>query len=51
MEKIEKLFDSAWGVVIFYAVVALVSLIMVTGFSKISSPVSQSEEIRTTYYA
>ena len=51
MEKIEKLFDSAWGVVIFYAVIALVSLIITTGINNISSPVSQSEEVRTTYYA
>lgn len=51
MEKVEKLFDSVWGVVIFYAVVALVSLIITTGIGNISSPLSQKEEVRTTYYA
>lgn len=51
MEKVEKLFDSAWGVVIFYAVVALVSLVITTGINNISSPVGQNENVKVTYYA
>lgn len=51
MEKIEKLFDSAWGVVIFYLVVALVSFMMVTSISNSNVKVSNLSEENVSYYA
>lgn len=51
MEKIEKLFDSVWGVVIFYLVVALVSLMMVTSINSNNSKVSTVTEENTSYLA
>lgn len=50
MERIEKLFDTKWGVVIFYVIVALIAFIMAKGINA-SNNVSSNEKIFTTYYA
>ena len=50
MERIEKLFDTKWGVVIFYVIVALIAFVMAKGINP-GNNVSSNEKIFTTYYA
>ena len=51
MEKIEKIFDSVWGIIIFYLVVALVSIMMLTTINNNNVKVSNINEDNMTYYA
>ena len=50
MEKLEKLFDSVWGLVIFYIIVALVSLLICKGINN-SVATNNISEVNQTYYA
>lgn len=51
MEKIEKIFDSNWGIVIFYIFIAIIAFMMVQGSSPSGSQISNHKESRVTYYA
>ena len=51
MEKIEKIFDSAWGVIIFYLVVALVSLLMVKSINNINNKIVTTDQESSSYLA
>ena len=51
MEKVEKLFDSVWGLVIFYIIIALVSLIICNGIKSNIASNTNHVEVERTYYA
>lgn len=51
MERIEKLFDSIWGVLVFYVMIALIAILITNVVTPSSSVISQSKEVKTTYYA
>ena len=51
MQKIEKIFDSTWGLIIFYIIVAIVTLILIKGVNNISTPVAKTSEEQRTFYA
>lgn len=50
MEKVEKIFDSVWGLIIFYIIVALVSLLICKGINT-SVATNSISEVNQTYYA
>ena len=50
MERIEKLFDTKWGVVAFYIIVALIAFVIAKGINQ-NNTVSSNEKVITTYYA
>ncbi len=50
MEKLEKLFDTKWGVITFYIIVALIAFVIAKGMNA-NNAVSSNEKIITTYYA
>lgn len=49
MNKIEKVFDSYWGIVIFYIIIALLALNIFTGSNNINNKVVNNES--ETYLA
>ena len=51
MEKVEKLFDSVWGLILFYIVVALVSLLICKGINNNVLTNNSISEVNETYYA
>ena len=51
MEKVEKLFDSVWGLVLFYIIVALVSLLICKGINNSVASNNVVEDVNRTYYA
>ncbi len=51
MERIEKLFDSVWGLVIFYILIALVSLLICKGITNNIASTDNVNDVNRTYYA
>ncbi len=51
MKKIEKLFDSYKGLVIFYIIVAVLALMIAKKIDRINISTSQNTEETRSYYA
>jgi len=51
MKKIENLFNSYKGLVIFYIIIALLAFILAKKIEEINSQVSSKDIIEETYYA
>lgn len=50
METLEKLFDTKWGIITFYLIVAIISFIIARGIS-FNKVVSTNESAVVSYYA
>ena len=51
MEKIEKIFDSAWGLVVFYLLVAIISIGICKSINNNIITNNVVEERSASYYA
>ena len=51
MEKVEKIFDSVWGIILFYIIIALVSMIICKGINSNIASNTNHVEVERTYYA
>ncbi len=51
MERVEKIFDSVWGLILFYIIIALVSLIICKGINNNIASNTNNVEVQRTYYA
>ncbi len=51
MEKMEKVFKSYRGLILFYIVVAILTLMLTKKIERINSQVENSNEIEVRYYA
>ena len=51
MEKIQNIFNKKVGIVLFYVIVALLSLLLTRSISNVNSTSSNQVEREVTYYA